>query len=303
MRQHETADEIEAAAARWVWRLDQQGRDPAVERELEAWMAADSRRRGAFLQAEAAWNLMDNAPWAVTAGQPAIGRRAVLAGAGAALAASVSGLAVMLLQGQYYRTVIGEIRRVPLQDGSLAAINTASAVAVSMEPARRLIRLDRGEAWFEVAKDAARPFVVEAGRVRVRAVGTAFSVRRRPDGADVLVTEGVVEAWAVGAESQAIRLDAGRKAYLADGSVIHESVAAPSEINRKLAWRDGNIDLAGETLGDAIAEFNRHNRRKLVIADAALADKRLYGVFHTNDPDAFVRAVQIGLGVKLNFAD
>src|SRR3546814_10232647 len=107
---------------------------------------------------------------------------------------------VMLLGGTSYATSGGEIRRGPLADGSIAAINTASAIDVKLDDAARHVRVVEGEAWFQVARDKQRPFVVAAGRARVRAVGTAFSVRRRAGGADVLVTVGGVEVWADGAE-------------------------------------------------------------------------------------------------------
>jgi transmembrane sensor len=306
MTARETADDIEAAAARWVWRRDQEGADPSLAAELESWLSADPRRRGAFLQAEAAWSLLADAA-AADVHQDRLTleplrlprRRVLLAGGGAALAASLGGLGFALLDAKGYRTATGEVRRVPLKDGSVAAINTASALRVSLASDRRRIRLDHGEAWFQVAKDPKRPFVVEAGRVRVRAVGTAFSVRRRMDGADVLVTEGVVEAWADGAEAASVRLSAGDKAFVADNAAIRAAVAAPSEIDRRLAWREGRIDLAGETLGEAVAEFNRYNARKLIVSDADLARERLYGVFHTDDPQAFAEAVQSSLGASL----
>ncbi len=230
-----------------------------------------------------------------------MGSRALLAG-GAAVAASVAG-GLVFLNGRDYRTAVGEVRRLPLKDGSVAAINTASVLQVSLAPKRRLVRLDQGEAWFQVAKDPDRPFVVEAGRVRVQAVGTAFSVRRRASGADVLVTEGVVEAWVDGAEGASVRLKAGDKAFVADNAAIREAVSLPSEIDRTLAWREGKIDLAGETLGEAVAEFNRYNDRKLVVTDPAMAGQRLYGVFHMDDPEAFAHAVQASLGAEISTTD
>src|SRR3546814_12570012 len=79
---------------------------------------------------------------------------------------------VMLLGGTSYATSVGEIRRVPLADGSIAAINTASAIDVKLDDAARHVRVVEGEAWFQVARDKQRPFVVAAGRARGRAVGT-----------------------------------------------------------------------------------------------------------------------------------
>ncbi|HWW27639.1 MAG TPA: FecR domain-containing protein, partial [Caulobacter sp.] len=183
MTDRETAEDIEAEAARWVWRLDRDGRVPELEIQLEAWLAGDARRRGAFLKAESVWTLLDLAGG--TASRPftrparPVSRRVLLAGTGGAIAAAMVGAGVLMLREDRFSTGVGEVRRVPLEDGSAVAINTASAVEVAFQRTQRTIRLKDGEAWFQVAKDVQRPFVVEAGAVRVRAVGTAFSVRRR----------------------------------------------------------------------------------------------------------------------------
>lgn len=321
----ELASEIEAEAARWLMRLDREGRTPALAQELEIWLAGDSRRRGAWLQAEAAWLLLDGL--AARDGQAvpdvqddeeavpqgaveftggpdrsdgAISRRRMMfAGGAAALAASLAGGFFWLAPAENYVTQVGEIRRVPLADGSTAAINTRSAVRIAFASERRAVRLDEGEVFFQVARDSARPFVVEAGRIRVMAVGTAFSVRRRDGGAEVLVTEGTVEAWADGADGARIRLSAGQRAFVADNAAISERPAGPSEVDRALAWRSGRIDLAGETLGYAASEFNRYNRRQIVIADPALEQERFYGVFRTDDPEGFARAVNGSLSVPV----
>jgi transmembrane sensor len=307
MVERESADDIEDAACRWLWRLDREGRSPALDAELRAWLSEDPRREGAFLKAESVWILLDRARWpadsqsqAARKAPSSLPRRAMLAGGSAAIAASLGAAGVWVLSADRIQTRVGEVRRLPLQDGSTAAINTASALEVVYQPKTRIIRLKAGEAWFQVAKDARRPFIVEAGRIRVRAVGTAFSVRVHPDGVDVLVTEGVVEAWAEGAEGAAVRMAAGDKAYLGDNAAVHEAIAAPSEIDRKLAWRDGKIDLAGETLGEAVSEFNRYNERHLVIQDQSLADQPLFGVFNSDDPEGFAKAVAAALSAKIS---
>jgi transmembrane sensor len=172
-----------------------------------------------------------------------------------------------------------------------------------MNTAQRIVALEEGEAWFRVAKDASRPFIVEAGRVRVRALGTAFSVRRQESGANVLVSEGIVETWVAGAEGHTVRVGAGAKAFVAENAAISTETPAEAGIDRALAWRAGKIDLAGETLADAVEEFNRYNRRKLIIADARLAQERLYGVFRTDDPQGFAYAVKRSLGTEVSLAD
>jgi transmembrane sensor len=144
------------------------------------------------LQAEAAWLSLDKAHDGVAAidhGRQRFSRRTVL-GTASALAATLIGALFWRRSGTVYRTELGEIRHVPLADGSSATINSDSEVKVRLADNRREVRLASGEAWFRVMKDPMRPFVVEAGQVVVQAVGTAFSVRRRENGADVLVTEG-----------------------------------------------------------------------------------------------------------------
>lgn len=306
MNDRETADEIEEAAARWVVRIDRDGRTPALNAALEAWLAGDPRRQGAFLQAEAAWAMLDPALRVATPTDEVDlrrpDRRRLFMGAGAGLAAAaVAGIALVAWPREGYETAIGEIRRVPLADGSIVAINTQSRVEIELAERARTIALERGEAWFQVAHDATRPFIVEAGPVRARAVGTAFAVRRREEGADVIVTEGVVEVWSesIGAR---VRLSAGERAFVANAAPIQEIAAAPSEADRLLAWRSGKIDLAGETLAAAVAEFNRYNTRQIVF-DTSLGDERFHGVFRTDDPEGFARAVEVSLGVEASVSD
>lgn len=307
MNRRESADEIEAAAAHWVWRLDRDGRSPELQAELDTWLEGDTRRRGAWLRAEAAWAMLDRGgqlaatrTLAESMAPPPTDRRRFFVRGAAAIAACAAAVVAVLIfpSSDRFETRTGEIRRVPLEDGSTAAINTQSVVEIAMTPRARIVKVGRGEAWFQVAPNTQRPFIVEIGRARVRAVGTAFSVRRRDHGADVIVTEGVVEAWADGAEGHKVSVAAGAKAFIADDAAITELPANASENDRELAWRAGKIDLSGETLAEAVAEFNRYNDRKLQIVDPKLEQARFYGVFRTDDPAGFASAVQQSLGSK-----
>jgi transmembrane sensor len=292
-------------AAAWVASMDRGDWTPSDEAGLQAWLAGDSMRAGALLQAQAVWiatgeplaaETMPVSPWH--------DRRRFLMGSAAALIASAAGGGFLWFSAnRRYETAVGEIRRVPLEDGSIATINTSSRIDVALIASRRNIRLDRGEAWFKVAKDPARPFLVEAGDVLVRAVGTAFSVHRRSGGAEVLVTEGVVEAWAAGTEESRVRLIAGQRAFLASDAVLRIEPAGPSDVDRALAWRNGKIDLIGETLGDAIDDFNRYNARQIVLLDPTLASERFDGIFGTDDPEGFAIAVKSSLNVPLNLSN
>jgi len=274
MTHRETAQHIETRAAEWVVRMDR-GLSSGEQAALDEWLDGDGRRRGALLRARAVW-IAAAAPVAANDARfSRLPRRAVL-GAGLGMAAAVgAGMVIVpLLTRQRLTTQIGEIRRVPLADGSLAAINTDAAVEVDLGAKVRTVALQKGEAWFQVAKDEQRPFVVTAGQIRVRAVGTAFSVRRKSMGAVVMVTEGVVEVWSeTGGTRRKVR--AGEQVFVSNGAGATTPVSRPLEMERALAWRDGQIVLDGDTVAEAAAEagvrVDRRPRQRapLTVARAA----------------------------------
>src|SRR5262249_45760869 len=147
-------------------------------------------------------------------------------------------------------TSIGEIRRVALPDGSAVTLDTDSRLVLSYSRGTRLIRLDRGEALFDVARDPARPFVGEGGAVRVRAVGTAFVVRYE-NGSDVEVTvsRGAVDVWRQASLPKSrTRLVAGRRIVATPQAFKPAEPLTEIQVAQALAWRDGIIDLEGRTL-------------------------------------------------------
>lgn len=305
MDERDTAKAIDAQAAVWVARMDRGPLDAQAQAEMETWLAGDSRRRGALLRAEAAWGELGRARGLALPEETAVRphRRRLLVGGGAIAAGLVAGLTgwgvFELGAGQRISTRRGEIRRVPLDDGSLLAMNTDTRVRVGLHARERRVELAEGEAWIQVAHDASRPLVVAAGEVQVRAVGTAFAVRRLDGGAEVQVTEGVVEAWSRRAPAKLLRLAQGDKAFISDVTGPAPSRSAPLEIDRRLAWREGEIVLDGDTLSEAVAEFNRHNTRRLVVDDPDLARQALVGRFRTTEPDTFARAVSVTTGARV----
>jgi transmembrane sensor len=299
----ESAREIADQAAEWAARIDGGSIDAETYQGLRRWLDADPRRQGALLRAEAALSFIDRGR-ALAGVIPKPEPRAVwihrkLISVGAAVAASLVGVVLLMISPHRYHTGLGEIRQVPLSDGSLVAINTQSAVEVAMHADVREVTLTRGEAWFRVAHDKQRPFIVSAGRIRVRAVGTAFSVRRHDDGADVQVTEGVVETWTIGEEDRRVQVTAGSKAYVAEYEPP-KPMPASADIERSLAWREGQIVLEGETLDEAVAQFNRYNAKKLVISDPGLAAEKLVGQFRATEPQTFAGAIATTLGAKVD---
>lgn len=307
----------EEAAAHWVARMDADNWCAADEQALQRWLAEDGARRGLLLRTQATWLAADKALAAPAAppleeagvftGAPRWQRRAVLGGLAAASVAGIAGLSRLFTPETSYATGLGEIRRVPLADGSVMTINSGSALKVRMDARSRLVELSHGEAWFEVAKDAARPFIVSAARVQAQAIGTAFSVRMRDAGVEVLVTEGIVETRCETPRGEVAasrtRLTAGQRAVVTENAAVHYEADKPSSVDRALAWRGGMIDLEGETLAEAAAEFNRYNERKIVIADAQIGSEQLDGIFRINDPEGFANAVKTGLNASVNTDD
>lgn len=306
-------DDVDDAAARWALRDPLDGDAGAA---LGAWLAQDRRHAGALLRARAALTLVDRAIAPPSATAPAVSgrvrprfeggqgkgqtRRWLLAGAGGAIAATLAGVVGWSrVMGERVATARGEIRRLPLADGSVATIDTDSAMRVVLASDSRRVALERGQAWFQVAKDRQRPFVVDAGIAQVRAVGTAFSVRRAASGVQVAVTEGTVAIWASDARGSMTILEAGQFATFANGATTPVTGRAPAAIERALAWRDGEIALENETLGNAVAEFNRYNRQQLVLDDDRLAAERIVGLFQIDNPGDFAATVEATFDVAV----
>lgn len=205
----------------------------------------------------------------------------------------------------YYETGIGDSRKAVLPDRSSVLLNTDSRLRVRLASARRDSELLRGEALFTVAQDKLRPFYVKAAGTLVCAVGTSFTVRIRDDSSvEVLVAEGRVAIGAAdhGAHNQVLGSSApyggaGDHILFDQGSwtIKHQS---PDYVARKLAWTSGRISFDGETLSEAVHEFNRYNRRHFAIADPAIARIRVGGLFDATDPESFAATLEKHFGVQ-----
>lgn len=188
-----------------------------------------------------------------------------------------------------YSTGVGEQRTVQLADGSTVILDTDSQVAVRLSGARRDLRLTRGQALFDVAHDAARPFVVTAGATSVTALGTRFDVRRDGPGATVTLVRGAVEVRS-GTDSQNAKVW-----RLAPGQRVATRAPAPAprpvDVDTATSWATGRLIFRAVPLKDAVAEFNRYERQKIQVADGPIGDELITGVFAVGDADTFAGSV------------
>jgi transmembrane sensor len=306
---------IDAEAAEWAVRLSRGSLSSDEQAELDAWRQADRRHLGALARSRAAWLDLDRL--AALAGktpqaelqperaQAVVGtasrRRFLAAGLGAfVLVAGAGGWWFASRRGQVYVSDVGEVRRVTLADGSSMLLNTATRAVVHFSAARREVELVRGEGLFEVAKDVTRPFIVRAAGISVRAVGTVFSVRSVSDGVDVTVTEGVVEVAEIRpfGPTTPQRVSADQRALVTPTQGIRIQAVSEAQTERRLAWRDGMLAFDGESLSEAVAEINRHNRRRIMIDDSALGERPVVGIFRASDQEGFARAVAAALNAE-----
>jgi transmembrane sensor len=306
--------EIDRQAAEWAAKRDSRHLAPGEQAEFDSWLAADLRHLGAYAKAETVLAVLERAGavgpdtlrpmrkdgdlWA---------RRAVLTGS---VAASVAALAVgsrvawRYLVSDGYTTRIGETRVIPLEDGSVITLNTNSRILVRYTEKRRNIYLLQGEALFEVAKNKTRPFVVLAGDTQVRAVGTSFTVKMLPEQpVQVLVQEGVVEVKRHNVGGAApVRATANTLVMAPPDAPIATEMVTHSQLMRDLAWRVGRIAFDNKTLTDAADEFSRYSNTRIQI-DPAIADQTITGLFVSNDPVGFARAVAISLNLRADVGE
>lgn len=282
-----TQDILEHDAAEWAVALDR-GLTPDEQATLDVWLAKDPRRHGALVRARAVWTAAVGAGAAETARPVVATRRRMLAGGLAAGLAAAMGLGVHLAREGTVRTRRGEVRRLSMDDGSEAVMNAQTRMAVRFSEAQRRVELQDGEAWFDVAKDAARPFVVATAAAQVVAVGTAFSVREAGAVTEVVVTEGTVRVTPTQGGA-ALLVSAGETVRVDQARPPRKDALDPSRVRRRLAWREGLIMLDGETLAEAAAEFNRYNVRQIVVTPE-IAENRVVGVFRIHDEAGFAQA-------------
>ena len=327
-----SADAIEAAAAAWLARRDR-GFTADDEAEFALWRFSDPRRAAAVARLEAAWDaidaLRDFRPGARAHPDPDLltdPRHADVSGfpklVATAMLAAAATLAVVFWRPPTPTETPLALRqaiihpgpeRLTLDDGSVVELNKGARVHMQFTAAERRVLLLCGEALFNVAKNPDRPFIVGAGDVAVRALGTAFSVALGQSNVAVLVTEGRVRLHQIPAKEGAAgvsppempELVAGQRAVIttavvADGrqaGTVEVSEISPAEVDKALAWQGLRLEFVELPLGEVVAELNRYNRQKLAVGDGETAALLVGGNFRADNVEAFVRLIESGFGV------
>src|SRR6202795_2796991 len=321
-------DDTEREAGDWFARMNADEVTAEDRARFEAWLGAHPGNAKVYAEMSKTWQeLVTSGPLvrAVYFGQvmnaasapAAMRERWAVAAVAASIGAIALGIGWHLYQQKEetrFQTAIVEQAAVALPDGSSFDLNTDSRIQVDYSQRQRVIRLERGEAFFKVAHDTQRPFWVHAGNAWVRAVGTAFNVYLRPTGVEVTVSEGTVKVVKATANEPppsdaalpgfAPAVTAGEQADVHDrAEVIHELNSA--QISRLLAWRKGSLYFQDQPLGDVVNELMRYTTLKIEFDDDALRSLPVGGTFQTS-PDgveALLTMLHDGFGTTIRRDD
>lgn len=286
-----------AEAGVWVARLHGDDRTPAMEAGFRQWLQADAVNERAFELMTDIWedsqNLRRVVPFAHEVEKPRPRRWRFFSPLSITLATATA-IALALVSVLYFAsgtvvTGVGEQRLLALDDGSRVFLNTATRVAVRYSEQTRSVELEAGEALFDVARDAKRPFIVQVGDRQIRALGTSFVVRRDEQQLAVTLVEGAVAV-------EAFTLTPGQRLVIP----VHEAARVETtSADKATAWRRGQIILDDTSLASAVAEMNRYNATKLVVESTEARDLIVNGLFQAGDSVNFANAVAQTYGLRV----
>ncbi|MFT4090291.1 MAG: FecR domain-containing protein [Asticcacaulis sp.] len=311
MEMHENSQKIDQAAAQWAVRVETSSLNDDERAQLDEWLKADTRHFGAYAKARAviaqvrrtkALGPDGSLPLTETPAKASINkpdRRQMITWAAAATVAGVVVTAGGLLTSgpQTYRTRLGEVRLVPLADGSSVTLNTDSRISVLMNATERVVTLLQGEALFSVTEDAARPFVIDAGQALIMTVNSQLMVSRLvAEPVKVLVRDGEVAVSNRRHKRPALRMTANTRTEVSEAAAVQS--VTPSEMSRELIWREGMLSFEDMPLSDALGRFARYNDLRIVLDDPTLRRETVTGLFSATDPEGFVTAVAATLDLK-----
>ena len=308
-------------AAEWIARLRSDQVSAVDQQAFAVWLSQGVAQREAFDQTENLWQdlgVVQYLPEEMFAGEqtvnptpidtnirrglPAFGRRTLAAAAAVVVAVLLTWqlLPQTPRDASVFRTAIGEQKTITLDDGSTLMLNTDTTVSVDFASARRGVKLQRGEAYFMVAKDSKRPFVVELDEVTVTAVGTAFNIHRQQQQALITVTEGEVQV--VDKHAQADATTAAERVRAKQQVVVRKkeglSAVTDTDVQQATAWQRQQLVFDGTRLSDVVAELNRYSAQQIKIADPLLNSLQVSGVFRLDDPQATLQGLEASLALE-----
>jgi transmembrane sensor len=291
--------EVKARAAAWLERRDSGNWTEKDQTDFDAWLSEATANLLAYRRVEDVWGRTErlvvlrspeiaHTPF-ISRGRivPTLVKTAI-----GVLALTILGVAAALFltapQTQTYTTAVGGHDTLTLPDGSRIELNTDTAIRVADTTNLRKIWLDKGEVYFQVVHNAARPFVVVAGDRRVTDIGTKFMMRRESDRLQVAVVDGRVRFDAGGniPQSSPAVLSAGEAVTMTESS-LKLTRSPPHALESELGWLRGVFVFRHTTLADAAAEYNRYNAEKILVSDPAVARLTISGTLPTNNVKAF----------------
>ncbi len=313
-------DKLAEEATAWFVRVHSDTADEIDRRDLQNWLDQDPSHRTAYAEAEALWNELGGVPDTRAGSTPkqhsvrTLQTEAVAmspkrhwarrTGALAACLALGACVGVWALGG-YERfqadhfTAVGESKLVEVEDGSTIRLNTESAISLDFTGQVRQVELLRGEAYFDVAPDQERPFVVLAGGSVTRVVGTEFNLREGAQGVRLAVLEGTVEFASEGdlkSTKNGLTLQAGQTASFEKTAGV---VSGSADAGAIASWRSGKLVFADRTLKTVVEELDRYRPGAIVFLDSGLADQRFTGVIDFSDTDRALNAIENTLPVDV----
>ena len=289
-----------AEAAAWIVRLHGPHRCAELEAAFRAWLQAHPENGKQFERVTEVWDAGSSVP---VPGVPRMTRwkeepRRRQWSLAAALLLLLCGLAGWITWRAWvdpsYTTGVGEQRVVRLDDGTRLSLNSGTRVVITYSDSERRVELVRGEAFFEVAHNAARPFIVTAGDQQVVAIGTTFVVRYEAARTAITLLEGSVKVSP--ATDMGLTLAPGERVTFAAGG--SRRLDEP-KIEAVTAWRRGEVMLDSTQLEEAVAELNRYDKNTLIIDDPQIATLSISGIYHAGDSRGFAHTIAKLYGLEI----
>lgn len=303
------AMDAEVQAAMWLELRDREDWNAEQQAAMEVWLAESPGHRLAYLRLYAAWNYADRLAamrqprfgQLISSGRK-IGPAAFKIAAACAVVAAIGVEATSYSakpQTQAFETPVGGHETLKLADGSRIELNTNTKVRMSLSAGQRRVWLDRGEAYFEIQHNAARPFTVVTGNHRVTDLGTKFTIRANGDSLRVALLEGRarLETDSVWNQPQTILLTPGDVVVATKTNLSMERQPARL-LNDDLGWRHGMLIFDRTPLADVVAQFNRYNTKKLAVSGPA-ARMKIDGTFPADNVKDFLHLARAVLDLNV----